>query len=105
VPHGHGGANHDHIVTDIAELFDGYAARGNHPPIFQPEKKMKIFDEYTSVANHVNQPDFFLDVTQVRVLPRLHSLTLDLESDVAVGENFRHHGQVQPLAIFRRHGE
>jgi len=42
VPHGHGGANHDHIVTDIAELFDGYTARGNHPPIFQPEKKMKI---------------------------------------------------------------
>ena len=82
------------------------------PHLPQPEKKMKFStNKYTSVSSKpykpTNDQTFFLHVTRSTSFCRdsTHSLTLDLESDVAVGENLRHLVQVQPLAIFRRHGE
>lgn len=82
------------------------------PHLPQPEKKMKFStNKYTNVSSKpytpTNDQTFFLHVTRSTSFCRdsTHSLTLDLESDVAVGENLRHLVQVQPLAIFRRHGE
>jgi len=80
---------------------------GQPSPHLPTGEENENFDEYTSVAKSYKPTRLFSRRHAGASFCRdsTRSLTLDLESDVAVGENLRHLVQVQPLAIFRRHGE